>query len=152
LKPRYSLAGIIVVSFLIAVQIAGLLILAIYNSSFPTWTSTLDALAMAKVGSELKELGLSPIGQKAHGDAEKLARASGLVGVVDDDKEMVTLPERSPSRDEGDIQTAVENRHGDIEAHSENHLRLGLGATGLISRDLVAKATGGIMNKRTTKR
>ncbi|KFX91101.1 hypothetical protein V490_06073 [Pseudogymnoascus sp. VKM F-3557] len=112
-----------------------LVILAIYNSSFRTWTSTLDALAMAKVGSELKHLGLSPIGQKAHGDAEKLVSVSGLVGVVDDDKEMVTLPERSPSQDGGDIQTTVENTHGDIEAHdidSENHLRLGLGATGVI--------------------
>ncbi|OBT42309.1 hypothetical protein VE00_06369 [Pseudogymnoascus sp. WSF 3629] len=152
LKPRYGLAGIIVVSLLIAIQVAGLVILAIYNSSFPTWTPNLDALALAKVGAELKDLGLSPIGRESHGDAAKLASASGLVGVVDDDKEMVTLLERSPGRDAGDDETAPENTHGDIEPQnigSEKQLRLGLGSTGLISKDLAAKATNGKMNRRT---
>jgi hypothetical protein len=152
LKPRYGLAGIIVVSLLIAIQVAGLVILAIYNSSFPTWTPNLDALALAKVGAELKDLGLSPIGRESHGDAAKLASASGLVGVVDDDKEMVTLLERSPGRDAGDDETAPENTHGDIEPQnigSEKQLRLGLGSTGLISKDLAAKATNGKMNRKT---
>ncbi|OBT87639.1 hypothetical protein VE02_02688 [Pseudogymnoascus sp. 03VT05] len=135
LKPQCSLAGIIVVSLLIAIQVAGLIILAIYNSSFPTWTPNLDALALAKVGTMLKDLGLSPIGGEARGVAAKLASTSDLVGVVDDDKEMVTLLERSPGRDVRGGETAVENTHGDIEAQnigSEKQLRLGLGSTGLI--------------------
>lgn len=155
LKLRYSLAGIIVVSLLIAIQVVGLVILAIYNSSFPTWTQNLDALALAKVGTELKDLGLSPIGREAHGDAAKLASASGLVGVVDDDKEMVTLLERSRSRDTGNDQTAVENTHDDIEAQnigSEKQLRLGLGSTGLIRKDFAAKATNRKINRRTKDR
>lgn len=143
------------VSLLIAIQVVGLVILANYNSSFPTWTPNLDALALAKVGTELKDLGLSPIGREAHGDAAKLASASGLVGVVDDDKEMATLLERSRSRDTGDGQTAVENTHDDIEAQnigSEKQLRLGLGSTGLISKDLAANATNGKINRRTRDR
>ncbi|OBT62556.1 hypothetical protein VE03_07367 [Pseudogymnoascus sp. 23342-1-I1] len=155
LKPQYSLAGVIVVSVLIAIQVAGLIILAIYNSSFPTWTPSLDALALAKMGTELKHLDLSPIGRKARGDAVKLVGARGLVGVVEDDKEMVVLPERPLSRDGGNVQIAPENTHGDIEAQNiglQRQLRLGLGSTGLISKGLVAKAANGNMNRRKRSR
>lgn len=50
-KPTISLAGIIVVSIFISLDLPGLLATAIYASWFPRWTELLDAFSMLRLGS-----------------------------------------------------------------------------------------------------
>lgn len=49
-RPTISLAGIIVVSLLLVIQILGLLILALYSSRSVGWTASLDSFAMLRIG------------------------------------------------------------------------------------------------------
>lgn len=52
-KPDISLAGLVVVSTLLAMQIIGLTLLAIYASRKATWTAALDSWAMLRLGAEI---------------------------------------------------------------------------------------------------
>lgn len=61
-RPVRNIPAIAVVSALLLLQVLAIVWLVYYNSSFPTWTATLDGLAMAKIGRELKDFGLSPLG------------------------------------------------------------------------------------------
>jgi hypothetical protein len=110
LKPVKSIPAIAVVSVLLGLQVIAVVLLVVYNSSFPTWTASLDALVMAKMGTELKDLGLAPLGVHDKREATKLAEAEGVVGLVQTDKEVETDP--------GSKATPV----------------LGLGASGVITR------------------
>lgn len=53
IKPKQSLAGVIIISILVTIQVVGLLFLAHYTCSSPTWTQTLDAYALARIGALL---------------------------------------------------------------------------------------------------
>ena len=55
-KPTMPPAAMIVITLLLAVQVAGLAFLAIYASSYPTWTELLDAWAMLRFGAEIGPL------------------------------------------------------------------------------------------------
>jgi len=52
-KPTMSLAAMVVITLLLAVQLAGLAFLAIYASRHPSWTASLDAWAMLRIGAEI---------------------------------------------------------------------------------------------------
>lgn len=52
-KPSISLAGIIVVSICIGLDLLGLLATAVYASWFPRWTELLDAFSMLRLGSSI---------------------------------------------------------------------------------------------------
>jgi len=52
-KPAMPLAAMVVITLLLAVQLAGLSFLAIYASRHPSWTASLDAWAMLRIGAEL---------------------------------------------------------------------------------------------------
>ena len=52
-KPSISLAGIIVVSIFIGLDLLGLLATAVYASWFPRWTELLDAFSMLRLGSSI---------------------------------------------------------------------------------------------------
>lgn len=52
-KPSISLAGIIVVSAIMGLDLLGLLATAIYASWFPRWTELLDAFSMLRLGSSI---------------------------------------------------------------------------------------------------
>lgn len=54
-KPSVSLAGVIVISVLLGLQVLGVLFLLGYIYSIPTWTSTLDALAIARIAHQLPD-------------------------------------------------------------------------------------------------
>ena len=121
-KPVKSIAAIVVVSVLLLVQVAGVVALAAYNASFPTWTTTLDALAMAKIGRELQDNGgLVPLGVRdEHGLRFVANGPEGVIGVVEGDADS-TADDKTPP------------------AHA-----LGLGAPGVITR---ATASGKLESK-----
>ncbi len=98
-KPVKSIAAIVVVSVLLFVQAAGVVALAAYNASFPTWTTTLDALAMAKIGRELKDAdGLAPLGVLDKHGVRRLAALGheGVIGVVERDADSEVGDDKAP--------------------------------------------------------
>lgn len=54
-KPSISLAGILVVSVLIGLNLTGLLATALYARWFPRWTSSLNAFSMLRLGGTISE-------------------------------------------------------------------------------------------------
>ena len=52
-KLHAPLAGLILISVFIILQLAGLFLLAIYASSHPTWTSSLDSFALLRMGAAM---------------------------------------------------------------------------------------------------
>ena len=52
-KLDMSTSAMIIITFLIASQLAGLLSLAIYASTRPTWTESLDGFAMLRIGAAM---------------------------------------------------------------------------------------------------
>lgn len=52
-KPDITIVGIIIVSLLLVIQITGLTLLFLYASRRATWTESLDAWAMLRLGAEL---------------------------------------------------------------------------------------------------
>ena len=52
-KPTMPLAAMVVITLLLAAQLAGLAFLAIYASRHPSWTESLDAWAMLRIGAEI---------------------------------------------------------------------------------------------------
>lgn len=53
--PQISLAGMILISMLLGLDLAMLLALAIYASAFPRWTAQLDSFAMLRLGAAIGE-------------------------------------------------------------------------------------------------
>ena len=47
--------AIVLISVITALHVIGLMMLAIYSISYPTWTDTLDAFAMFRLGGSLAE-------------------------------------------------------------------------------------------------
>lgn len=93
IKPRQSLAGVITISILVALQVAGLLTLAYCTCSSPTWTPSLNAYALARIGAllapQMRAEGID--GLREHPRPEDVQRAlagmSGAVGTVSTDCE-----------------------------------------------------------------
>lgn len=54
-KPSVSTAGVVVVSFFLGLQVLGILFLLGYIYSTPTWTDTLDSLAIARIAYQLPD-------------------------------------------------------------------------------------------------
>lgn len=117
LKPVRSIPGIAVVSALLGLQVIAVILLVVYNSSLPTWTASLDAIVMAKMGTELKGLGLAPLGVHDKHEAAKLAEAEGVVGLVQG------------------------NTDEETELKSESPPVLGLGGSGVITRTALSDKT-----------
>ncbi|KAH7080617.1 hypothetical protein BKA63DRAFT_406821 [Paraphoma chrysanthemicola] len=84
LKPRVSVAVLSVMTILIGWQLLGLLCLAWYIYHVPSWTGSLDAMAVAHIGARLGQQNLLLAG--VSGDREKdssaLQRVDGLISVV----------------------------------------------------------------------
>ena len=86
-KPVESVVALVVVSVLLFVQVLGVVALGVYNVSFPTWTTTLDAMAMAKIGAGLHGAGLKPLGARDKDCLNRLAamEIEGVIGEVESD-------------------------------------------------------------------
>lgn len=93
IKPQESPAGVIVISILVTLEVVGLLILAYYTCSSPTWTQSLNAYALARIGAvlapQMKAKGID--GLREHPRAEDLRKGlvgmSGVIGIVSYDCE-----------------------------------------------------------------
>ncbi len=114
-KPDKALASTIAISILLFLELLALSYLTWYIYSTPTWTTSLDALAVARIGASLPAGTLPALGPVIRKDMEALRKVDGLVG-VDEDGE----GERDAVYHEGERYTAVR--------------LLRLGAPGLIPR------------------
>ncbi|KAK3324840.1 hypothetical protein B0H66DRAFT_546856 [Apodospora peruviana] len=81
-----STATLVVVSVLVALQALGMIVLLVYSYRVPTWTSTLDALAIARITYQLKDgdfirwIGLQDVSWKQR---KELDEVNGLIGIVE---------------------------------------------------------------------
>ena len=82
IKPSVSFVAMIIISVFIALQVLGILVLMIYIIRSPTWTPTLDALAVARIGAALLPETLPPMGNLSLGYSKKLDHVEGVVGIV----------------------------------------------------------------------
>jgi hypothetical protein len=112
-RPTGSLASLIVMSILVLLQLLGLLYLAWYIYSVPTWTDMLDALAVARITSSLDRGSIPGVGSLDSNDIDRLSKIDGLIGVVD------RFDEEPP-----------------VDASTGQSVELGLGASGLFHRRL----------------
>jgi hypothetical protein len=83
IKPHKTLVGTIVVSALIAIQLVGLGLLVWHIYSVPAWTTSLDALAMARIGREVLEGEIPPLGPVSKKDVKKMREVDALIGLRD---------------------------------------------------------------------
>ncbi len=82
-KPTIGLAGIVVVSLLLAIQIVGLTLLPIYASRNATWTSSLDSFAILRLGAEIGREKMPTVSALEAKNAKLLDEQKGWVGDVD---------------------------------------------------------------------
>ena len=85
------MGGFIAVTFLLALQVFMILLLLMYIYSSRVWTSTLDGLAIARIGQQLKDGGaIGRIGLRPPRDSDlaPLNKTDGLLGIVERDTEL----------------------------------------------------------------
>jgi hypothetical protein len=100
-RPSKTLAGTIVVSLLIGVQLLGLAYLLWYIYSIPTWTSQLNAVAVARIVKDLDADALPPVGAMSKHDWARLEELDGLVGVDEDD--LAVQESKSPEDEQAEF-------------------------------------------------
>lgn len=160
-RPVKTLVGTIIISVLIFLQLIGLAYTVRYIYQVLTWTSALDAIAVARIGASLKENDLPPIGPVYKKDNAKLKQLSGLVGVVEEEPNNVSEGNSESPRNDNKI-AARTNGENNAEADStnattsgtdlgESPFRLGLGAPGLITRRLAPPKKKKKSKKNKTK-
>ena len=84
-KPTIPLAGIVVVSLLLAAQIVGLTLLALYASRSATWTASLDSFAMLRIGAEIGKEDMPAVSALEAKNANVLDERKGWVGDAETD-------------------------------------------------------------------
>ncbi|KAH8660263.1 hypothetical protein BX600DRAFT_499472 [Xylariales sp. PMI_506] len=148
-RPKFlNLASMIVVTILVAIQLVGLSYLAWFIYSVPTWTSTLDAAAMTRIGHAIKDDGFPALGAFTAREEDKLRKFPGLIGIVEADVEKQLGNDGSlynSSNGDGSVHknqpnigtTSVPLSHGGDSSRSP--ITLGLGATGLVTKRPVSK-------------
>ncbi|KAK2003630.1 hypothetical protein LX36DRAFT_677460 [Colletotrichum falcatum] len=97
--PRHSPGATVAVSLLIGAQAIALALLVCYIYSLPTWTDTLDAFAMMRLGAHLR-VELPALGRVNRAEVAALGETDGLLGVVTGtagDSENVELAALAPS-------------------------------------------------------
>lgn len=82
LKPKIDKISLIVLSVLVGLQVLGLVVLTWYIYSMPTWAPALDAVALARIGKDLDDTVLPPLGPVTKEMEKRLADVDGLVGVM----------------------------------------------------------------------
>ncbi|KAH6639115.1 hypothetical protein C7974DRAFT_305943 [Boeremia exigua] len=116
LKPDVSVAVLSVMAILIGLQLLGLLCLAWYIYLVPSWTVSLDAMAVAHIGARLgqQDLLLTGVSGDRDRDARALQKVDGLIDVV--------------NVEEGDYESDTElqqlSRPSSLEVDSHSRSRL----------------------------
>lgn len=96
IRPSVSPAALGVISTLIFLQVAALLALLWYIYTVPTWTSSLNSVAVAQLTRQLADDDLPAIGRLDDKSLRKLEELDGVVGVLQGN-EMVQEKERQAS-------------------------------------------------------
>ncbi|KZL80755.1 hypothetical protein CI238_09188, partial [Colletotrichum incanum] len=104
--PRYTRGATVVISLLISAQAIALILLVCYIYSLPTWTDTLDAFAMMRLGAHLRDSVQMPLlGRVNREELAVLGETDGLLGIVpgvvddsEDDLELAALASSSATR------------------------------------------------------
>jgi hypothetical protein len=140
IKPVFrGIASMVVLTVLIAAQIAGLIFLAWYIYQVPTWAPALDAAAVARIGRTMRDHELPPIGAFTEKDEQKLKKVDGLIGVVGG-KDAVNHDR------EGDEESQIESARSESSGTAALIIPLAPGATGFISKKLLPRKS-----KKSTK-
>ena len=82
-KPTIAIAGVVVVSLLLAIQITGLAQSAVCASRRATWTASLDSFAMLRLGAAIGREDMPAVSALEAKDAKILDERKGLVGDTD---------------------------------------------------------------------
>lgn len=127
-KPKKSLASTIVISIFIAAQAAGLIAAVWYSRTAPTWTATMDSMAVARIGKAIDGDDMPPLGPVGDGDREKLQKVNALVGIVNHDRAVVERPSIEQGRG------LIPEDLADMSDNGYERLKLALGAPGRIER------------------
>ncbi|GKT47980.1 uncharacterized protein ColSpa_08161 [Colletotrichum spaethianum] len=103
--PRYAPGATVAISLLISAQAIALVVLVCYIYSLPTWTDTLDAFAMMRLGAHLKgSVELPHLGRVNREELAILDETDGLLGAVagavsdSDDLELAELASSNGTR------------------------------------------------------
>lgn len=129
-KPSMHVASMVVISALILLQAVGMGAMVWYINRVATWTSSLDAMAMARIGKAMDDDKLPPIGPVSDGDRAKLKEVDALVGVVDEGTR------DGDQTSGGRLGTPLID-----ERPTGTGMTFGLGAKGLITRDVASKSS-----------
>ncbi|XXG99326.1 hypothetical protein Hte_005663 [Hypoxylon texense] len=116
-RPTMATASLVVITVLMFLQVLGLIILAWFIYSMPTWAAAFDAMEVARIGKALPDSDLPPLGPVTLEDEMRLTKVDGLIGRND--------------------LANVESKVGDGNAEMPSgRVQLALGGQGLISRKL----------------
>lgn len=91
IRPSVSAAAAGVISTLISLQVAGLLALLWYIYTVPSWTPSLNSVAVAQLTKGLADEILPAVGRVDDKSLRKLEQVDGIVGVLQEDEE---IPEK----------------------------------------------------------
>ncbi|KAI7502635.1 hypothetical protein KC347_g8904 [Hortaea werneckii] len=86
IRPSVSPAALGILSTLIFLQVAALLALLWYIYTVPTWTSSLNSIAVAQLTRRVSDDDLPDIGRLDDKSLRKLEQLDGVVGVMQEDE------------------------------------------------------------------
>ncbi|KAK3380951.1 hypothetical protein B0H63DRAFT_510903 [Podospora didyma] len=125
-----SLGGMIFLSIPVGLQALGIILLVVHIYSVPTWTETLDALAIARVAHQIDDQGQGALARMALGPPPndkivlQLYHIDALVGgVAEDDGGREMMPVSSAPRPPGGDGHILASR-GKQTTLEENHLHM----------------------------
>ncbi|KAI7281950.1 hypothetical protein KC343_g945 [Hortaea werneckii] len=101
IRPSVSPAALGVISTLIFLQVAALLALLWYIYTVPTWTPSLNSVAVAQLTRRLADDHLPPIGRLDDKSLRKLEELDGVVGVLQEDEVVQEKGCRASSTSQG---------------------------------------------------
>ncbi|KAI0023413.1 hypothetical protein F4780DRAFT_79957 [Xylariomycetidae sp. FL0641] len=133
-RPVMAPASLIVLSILLGLQVIGLLAISVYTYKLPTWTPTLDSLAISRIAKAVPDNDLPPLGPVTRQHEKRLVQLDGLVGAVRpledriEGDEDVEASGNSVDIPFANIDKVVPERSGMIQ--------LALGSKGLVTRRL----------------
>ncbi|KAK4175095.1 hypothetical protein QBC36DRAFT_379638 [Triangularia setosa] len=143
-KPRIAggIAGIAVISVLLGLQALGIIFLTLYVYSSPTWTETLDSLAIVRIANQLgsdaepiSKMPLRPIGGMNDKKVlEQLGTVNALIGVADHPKAVSDAEAASSTGSARAPDQRLNNLNLESETDTGYTPVLGVGAPGVINR------------------
>lgn len=127
IRPFKTIAGTVIISVLILLQLIGIAYTVWYIYKVPIWTSALDALAVARIGASMETSDLPPIGAVYPADLDKLTEVDALIGIAVSDESSM-LPRNPLDTNNADATTAM------TTARRGSPFKLARGGLGIISK------------------